>query len=284
MADAVVVLEGLKEPVLVPEDVEVFVPRGVADPVLLDPIVRLSVGVPVPVLVCETDLDVLGEPVEVLEDVMEPVEVPVRLMVRDPLAVLEIDEDPVDVFDDPVDLDCVGDAVSVFDPCPDLEIVGLDEPVLDDVVVAVLVADRFPETVLIGVEVCVLDAAIVTVDLDDPVPDLDAVDVLVDVIDTVVVLVVVVEGLGSIVNLADRVRVVVLVDVFDCVDVAVATIPPTERSLSSTEDKVGENDASNNNARRSILTWSIKKVNRPESPFLTQRVGAIYLSTPGSST
>ena len=252
LAEADDVFEGLREPVLVPETVEVFVALIEVVAVLVDPIDRLTVVVAVPVLVCETERVGLGEPVEVLEDVTEPVLVPVRLMVREPLAVFEIDEDPVDVFDDPVDFDSVGEADSVFDTGPDLDCVGLDEPVLEDVVVAVLVADLFPETDLMGVDVCVLDPAIVTVDLDDPDPVLDAVDVLVDVIDNVVVLVVVVEGLGRIVDTADLVRVVVLVDVLDIVDVAVLTTPPTVRSRSSTEENVGENDASNNNASRSI--------------------------------
>jgi hypothetical protein len=250
LAEADDVFEGLREPVLVPETVEVFVALIEVVAVLVDPIDRLTVGVAVPVLVCETERVGLGEPVEVLEDVTEPVLVPVRLMVREPLAVFEVDEDPVDVFDDPVDFDSVGEADSVFDTGPDLDCVGLDEPVLEDVVVAVLVADLFPETDLMGVDVCVLDPADVTVTIDVADPVLDAVDVLVDVIDNVVVLVVVVEGLGSLVDATDLVRVVVFVDVLDIVEVAVLTIPPTVRSRSS--DSPGENDASNNNASRSI--------------------------------
>lgn len=93
-----------------------------------------------------------------------------------------------------------------------------------------------------------------TVALDVPEPVLEEVDVLVDVIEVVLVLVVVVDGLGRSVNPADLVRVVVLVDVLDSVDVDVATIPATVRPRSSTEekDRVGENDASSNNASRSI--------------------------------
>lgn len=93
-----------------------------------------------------------------------------------------------------------------------------------------------------------------TVALDVPEPVLEEVDVLVDVIEVVLVLVVVVDGLGRNVNPADLVRVVVLVDVLDSVDVDVATIPATVRPRSSTEekDRVGENDASSNNASRSI--------------------------------
>lgn len=90
--------------------------------------------------------------------------------------------------------------------------------------------------------------------MDVPEPVLEEVDVLVDVIEVVLVLVVVVDGLGRSVNPADLVRVVVLVDVLDSVDVDVATIPATVRPRSSTEekDRVGENDASSNNASRSI--------------------------------
>jgi hypothetical protein len=75
-----------------------------------------------------------------------------------------------------------------------------------------------------GVEVCVLDPAAVTVTMDDAEPDLDAVDVFVDVIELVVVLVVVVEGLGSIVKRELLVVVVVFVDVLDWVDVEVVKI------------------------------------------------------------
>lgn len=57
--------------------------------------------------------------------------------------------------------------------------------------------------------------------------DFEELDVLVDVIDIVVVFVVVVEGLTKAVDLTLRVRVVVLVDVFDkvLVDVKITTSP-----------------------------------------------------------
>lgn len=262
MAEAVVVFEGLKEPVLVPDEVIVFVAAGVIVMVLLAPIDLLTVVVAVPVLVWETERVGLADPVLVLEDVTEPVVVPERLMVRVPLAVLEPDEDPVDVFEGPVERVPLGDADGVLDNPGVRESVGLDEPVLDDVVVPVLVADLFPETVHLDVDVCVLDPAVVAVAIDVPEPVLEEVDVLVDVIDTVFVLVVVVEGLGSIVNLADFDNVVVLVDVFDIVEVAVAMIPIALRPRSSTEekDKVGENDASSNNASRSICPGLLKKL------------------------
>ena len=239
---------------LVTETVEVLVALIEVVAVFVGPIDLDTVGVAVPVLVWETDLDVLGEPVLVFEDVTEPVDVPVRLIVRVSLEVFEVDEDPVDVFDDPVERVPLGDAVAVLDTGPDLDSVGLEEPVLDDVVVPVLVEVPFPVTDPLGDAVCVLDTAVVTVAIGDADPDLDEEDVLVDVIDLVVVLVVVVDGLGRSVNPADLVRVVVLVDVLDSVDVDVATIPATVRPRSSTEekDKVGENDASSNNASRSI--------------------------------
>lgn len=81
MADAVAVFEDLKETVLVPDEVGVLVATEVIVTVLLGPIVRLTVVVAVPVLVCETDRVGLAEPVEVLEDVIEPVLVPVPLIV-----------------------------------------------------------------------------------------------------------------------------------------------------------------------------------------------------------
>lgn len=245
MLDAVEVFEDLREPVLVTETVEVLVALIEVVAVLLDPIDLDTVGVAVPVLVWETDRVGLGEPVLVLEDVTEPVDVPVPLMVREPLAVFDVDADPVDVFEEPVERVSLGDAVSVFDTGPDLDSVGLEEPVLDDVVVPVLVEVPFPETDPLGDADCVLVTAVVAVPIDVPDPDLDEEDVRVDVIDLVVVLVVVVDGLGSIVDTADLVRVVVFVDVLDIVDVAVSITPPRV-------EKVGENDASNSNASRSI--------------------------------
>lgn len=56
---------------------------------------------------------------------------------------------------------------------------------------------------------------------DDDDDDLDDVDVLVDVLLVVIVRVVVDDGLKRFVGGADFDRVVVLVDVFDCVEVAV---------------------------------------------------------------
>ena len=69
----------------------------------------------------------------------------------------------------------------------------------------------------------VFDSIELLVKADDADDDLEELDVLVDVIDLVVVLVVVVERLTKAVGIAVRVKVVVLVDVFDKVLVAVDT-------------------------------------------------------------
>ena len=90
-------------------------------------------------------------------------------------------------------------------------------------------------------EVAVLDAVVVFVLVTDPVlvfvinplnvtkeedeGDLDDDGVLVDVMLTVVVLVVVVDGLGALVNPADLLKVVVFVEVLDCVAVDDGTTP-----------------------------------------------------------
>lgn len=209
---------------LVPDEVGLFVVTPEAVPVFVGPMDRLTVVVAVPVLVWETDLVGLAEAVEVLVDVTDPVLVKVTLPDPEPLGVLEIDADPVDVFDDPVECDCVGDAEVVLDNPGVRDCVGLDELVLDDVVVAVPVEVVRDVIDPFGDADCVLDPAGVTVDIDDAEPDLEAVEVFVDVIELVVVLVVVVEGLGSIVDTADLDDVVVLVDVLDWVDVEVVKI------------------------------------------------------------
>lgn len=55
-AEVVDVFEELREPVLVPDEVRVFVATGVIVPVFVGPIDLDTVVVAVPVLVCETDL------------------------------------------------------------------------------------------------------------------------------------------------------------------------------------------------------------------------------------
>jgi hypothetical protein len=77
----------------------------------------------------------------------------------------------------------------------------------------------------------VFDWTELVVRADEAEGDFEELDVLVDVIVLVVVLVVVVEGLTKEVGLALRVRVVVLVDVFDCVEVEVSITPLKRRFL-----------------------------------------------------
>lgn len=224
MAEAVEVLEDLREAVLVPDEVGLFEVIPEAVPVFVGPMDRLTVVVAVPVLVWETDLVGLAEAVEVLVDVTEPVVVPVTLRDPEPLDVLVKDGDEELVLDDPVERDSVGDAEVVLDNPGVRDCVGLDELVLDDVVVAVPVEVVRDVIVPFGDADCVLDPAGVMVPIDDAEPDLEAVEVFVDVIELVVVLVVVVEGLGSIVKRELLVVVVVFVDVLDWVDVEVVKI------------------------------------------------------------
>ena len=115
----------------------------------------------------------------------------------------------------------MGDADDVFD-CPrDLVGLGELEAVFDcagervDVFVAPIVR------VLVVDPVCVFVPRLLTVDRGEDDAVLEVLDVFVEVIEDVMVLVVVEDGLTKKVGRADRVRVVVLVDVFESVDVDV---------------------------------------------------------------
>lgn len=109
------------------------------------------------------------------------------------------------VFDCPVDLLRVGELEAVF-VCPGERVDVLVAPI-----VRVLVVDP----------VCVFVPALLRVDRGEDDAVLEVLDVFVEVIEDVMVLLVVDEGLTKKVCLADRDKVVVLVDVFDRVEVDV---------------------------------------------------------------
>lgn len=130
-------------------------------------------------------------------------------------------------MDAAADLVNEGDAEAVFD-CPVvLDTVGETDEVFELVVVDVDVLVRGGVLDCRVVPVGVFERAELAVRAGDAEGDFEELDVLVDVIDTVVVFVVVVEGLTKAVGLTLRVRVVVLVDVFDkvLVDVEITTSP-----------------------------------------------------------
>jgi gamma-glutamyl phosphate reductase len=89
--------------------------------------------------VLEIDLVTLDEPVLVLVEVTEPVVVRVFLKLSDPLDERVKDADEEVVLDGAIERVRVGDAVCVFEPRPDFVVDGLDELVLEFVVVAVVV-------------------------------------------------------------------------------------------------------------------------------------------------
>lgn len=130
-------------------------------------------------------------------------------------------------MDAAADLVNEADAELVLDCARVLVTVGETEDVLELVVVDVDVLVRGGVLDCRPVELGVFDTNELLVRTGDADDDLEELDVLVDVIVLVVVLVVVVEGLTKAVGLAVRVRVVVLVDVFDkvLVDVEITTSP-----------------------------------------------------------
>jgi hypothetical protein len=124
----------------------------------------------------------------------------------------------------------VGDAEGVFD-CP-VDLVGLGEleVVFDcaEELVGVFVAPIV--RVLVVDPVCVFVPALLRVDRGEDDAVLEVLDVFVEVIEDVMVLLVVEEGLTKKVGRADRVRVVVLVDVFESVDVDVCIATPFNKT------------------------------------------------------
>ena len=120
-------------------------------------------------------------------------------------------------------------AVEVFEMGPDRLLVGEDEEVFDCEVDAVLVFVAVVVLVVVLDPVVVFVPGSVIVACDEEDGDFDDELVLVDVIVTVIVFVEVGVGLGAFVGNEERDNVVVFVDVFDNVDVAVGTTMPAIR-------------------------------------------------------
>ena len=229
-------------------ELDVLVDRKLRVLVLVWPTVRVWVGVALCVLEPTGDLDRVGEAEDVLLDVIvlvpldDPDDVFVAVRVAVPVRVtrivlvwrgdLDIEVDPVEVREPRAENVREGEADEVLDNAVVLELVGLDELVLDWVVVPVWVLE----------EVCVLELVVVPVivleDEEEPV-NLDVEEDVFDKADVFVkagVPFIVTEenrvGVGLNVGLDEYVDVVVFVDVLDIVPVELGTIPFTKSCLS----------------------------------------------------
>lgn len=149
-------LEGLF--VVVCEFLIVRLPNGVVVVVLDAFIVAVPLGVAVWVFDELSVLEFVDEPVLVLDDVTDPVDVLVLGIVGVCLADLEYEGDAEDVFEDALVSVPEGLAVGVFDEAPDLLSVGEAEDVFDceDEPVVVFVAVTVFVAVLVAVIVFVL--------------------------------------------------------------------------------------------------------------------------------
>lgn len=190
--DCVVVLVALVEPVVVTEPVEV--------------------------LELLTLRELLGDPVEVLEEDTDCV--PVTDTSDDPVAlvVLVNDGDAEDVFDGARVLVSETLAVVVLEGCAVLLEHGLELDVFELVIEPVAVFVPSVECVDVVELVIVLDDVTEFVFRDVEEEDFDIVPERVEVIDAVTVLVLVVEIVLGKVGKEDREEVVVFVDVLDCVE------------------------------------------------------------------
>jgi hypothetical protein len=154
-------------------------------------------------------------------------------MVRDTGAERVILAEPEDVLEGCLEKDCVGLPVDVFDSGPLRVGLGLEEDVFERAELALCVLDDVILRVAVAVDVSVLDVAAVTVlrGLAEEVFDVAPVAVATQVglMDFVEVEL----GEGSRVPASERVDVVVLVDVFDCVAVRVGMMPRPRRFRSS---------------------------------------------------
>ncbi len=167
----------------------------------------------------------MGEPVLVLDDVTEPVDVLVLGIVRDCLADLEYEGEAEDVLEATLVSVPEGLAVGVFDEAPDRLRVGEVEEVFDWDGDAVVVRVAVIVRVAVVVPLVVLVPLCVSVSFGEEEDDFDEVDVFVDVIVTVIVFVDVGDGLTRAVGNEERDKVVVFVDVFESVEVDVGTTP-----------------------------------------------------------
>ncbi len=173
---------------------------------------------PVEVLELLTLRELLDDPVEVFEDVIDCVPVTDTRDVPVALVVFVKDGDAEDVFDGASVLDSEAVAVFVLEGCAVLLEHGLELDVFDVVIELLAVFVPAVERVDVVELVIVLDDVTELVLRDVEEEDLDVVPERVDVIEAVTVLVLVVEIVLGKVGLEDREEVVVFVEVLDCVE------------------------------------------------------------------
>jgi len=196
--DCVVVLVALVEPVVVTEPVEV--------------------------LELLTLRELLGDPVEVFEDVIDCVPVTETNDVPVGLVVFVKDGDAEDVFDEASVLDSEVVAVFVLEGCAVLLEHGLELDVFEFVIELLAVLVPAVERVEVVELLIVLDEVTEFVSRDVEDDDLDVETDRVEVIDAVTVFVLVVEIVFGNVGKEECVEVVVLVEVLDWVEELEGTI------------------------------------------------------------
>lgn len=173
---------------------------------------------PVELLELLTLRELLDDPVEVFEDVIDCVPVTDTRDVPVALVVFVKDGDAEDVFDGASVLDSEAVAVFVLEGCAVLLEHGLELDVFEFVIELLAVLVPAVERVDVVELVIVLDDVTELVLRDVEEEDLDVVPERVDVIEAVTVLVLVVEIVLGKVGLEDREEVVVFVEVLDCVE------------------------------------------------------------------
>ena len=173
---------------------------------------------PVELLELLTLRELLDDPVEVFEDVIDCVPVTDTRDVPVALVVFVKDGEAEDVFDGASVLDSEAVAVFVLEGCPVLLEHGLELDVFEFVIELLAVLVPAVERVDVVELVIVLDDVTELVLRDVEEEDLDVVPERVDVIEAVTVLVLVVEIVLGKVGLEDREEVVVFVEVLDCVE------------------------------------------------------------------
>lgn len=173
---------------------------------------------PVELLELLTLRELLDDPVEVFEDVIDCVPVTDTRDVPVALVVFVKDGEAEDVFDGASVLDSEAVAVFVLEGCAVLLEHGLELDVFEFVIELLAVLVPAVERVDVVELVIVLDDVTELVLRDVEEEDLDVVPERVEVIEAVTVLVLVVEIVLGKVGLEDREEVVVFVEVLDCVE------------------------------------------------------------------
>jgi len=214
------------------------------------------VGVAVDVFELATERVPLGVPVLVFDVVID--EVPVFVEAIDRVIRIEavLDTDAVDDFVEAAVFVKDGLAEELLLPIDDRDNVVEEVDVLDCKSDAVGVFVTIALTVRRGVDVIVLDVMDVEEDTGDVEGVFEETPVLVDVLVEVVVLVDVDDTVTRDVPIAERVTVVVFVEVLDCVEVEDSIAPFIDKSRSS--QNVGENEERSINNRRSICPGLLK--------------------------